>query len=86
MKSGTSYAGSNALIRVAAYCRVSTKLEEQEGSYDIQVNYFREKIENNPNMVLAGLYGDNGKSGMKLKGRDGLQRLMADCKAGKIES
>lgn len=32
------------VLRVAAYCRVSTKLEEQEKSYDIQVDYFTEKI------------------------------------------
>lgn len=71
--------------RVAAYCRVSTRLEEQDGSYDIQMDYFREKIEQNPEMILTGLYGDRGKSGLKVKGRDGLQRLMRDCEAGKID-
>ena len=38
--------------RVAAYCRVSTEMELQEGSYELQQSYFRTLIGNNPNMVL----------------------------------
>lgn len=72
----------SAKVRTAAYCRVSTEREEQEGSYEIQMNYFRDKIENDPQMELAGLYGDKGKSGMKTKSRPGLQRLIADCPSG----
>ena len=72
-------------IRTAAYVRVSTMQEEQEGSYDIQAEYFTEKIKNNPGMTLVGIYGDRGKSGLKTKGRDGLARLLADCEAGKID-
>lgn len=72
-------------LRVAAYCRVSTRLEEQEGSYEIQVSYFTDKINANSGMTLVGIYGDLGKSGLKTKGRDGLARLMADCEAGKID-
>ena len=30
-------------LRVAAYCRVSTLLEQQEGSYEAQVDYYTEK-------------------------------------------
>lgn len=36
-------------LRVAAYCRVSTLMEQQESSYEAQVSYYREKIEGNPN-------------------------------------
>lgn len=72
-------------IRVAAYCRVSTKLEEQEGSYELQVAHFTEKITANPNMVLVGIYGDNGKSGLRICGRPGLRELMQDCENGKID-
>ena len=71
-------------IRTAAYCRVSTDLEEQEGSYEIQVDYYRNKIESNPAMEFVGVYGDKGKSGLKTKGRAGLQMLLADCEAGNI--
>lgn len=72
-------------LRVAAYCRVSTELEEQEGSFETQIRYYREKIDQSPDMELVGIYGDRGKSGLKAGGRPGLQRLLADCRAGKID-
>lgn len=71
-------------IRTAAYCRVSTEQEEQEGSYDVQMRYYREKIGLSPAMELVGLYGDRGKSGLHTS-RPGLQKLLADCEAGKID-
>ena len=36
-------------------------------------------------MELVGIYGDKGKSGLKISGRPGLQKLMDDCRAGKIK-
>lgn len=45
-------------LRVAAYCRVSTTLEEQEGSYDAQVSYYTDKIKDNQNWKSAGIYAD----------------------------
>ena len=72
-------------IKTAAYCRVSTDKEEQEGSYEVQESYFRDLIESDPTMELVGIYGDKGKSGLKKSGRPGLQRLLADCSAGKIQ-
>ncbi len=71
-------------IRTAAYCRVSTAKEEQEGSYEMQVKYFTEMIQNNPAMEFVGIYGDKGKSGLHMNGRPGLKKLMEDCRAGKI--
>lgn len=76
---------SNYKLRTAAYCRVSTRLEEQEGSYEIQMRFFRDTIARNPHMELVGLYGDKGKSGLNAKHRGGLQMLLADCEAGKID-
>ena len=72
-------------LRVAAYCRVSTELEEQEGSFETQVRHYREKIGQSPDMELVGIYGDKGKSGLRLSHRPELQRLLRDCKAGKID-
>ena len=71
-------------LRAAAYCRVSTDMEEQEGSFDMQVQYYREKIEQSPDMELVGIYGDKGRSGLKASSRPELQRLLRDCEAGKI--
>ena len=72
-------------IKTAAYCRVSTDMEAQEGSYDLQVSYFTDLINTNPNMELVGIYGDKGKSGLSMKKRPGLQKLLKDCRAGKIK-
>lgn len=72
-------------LRVAAYCRVSTEKEAQEGSYEGQMAYYRAFITGDPRMRLVGLYGDKGKSGLSAKKRSGLQRLMEDCRAGKID-
>lgn len=76
---------SSKKIRAAAYCRVSTDKEEQEGSYETQESYFRDLIQSNPGMELAGIYGDKGKSGLKTAGRPGLLKLMEDCRAGKVD-
>ena len=73
------------MIRTAAYCRVSTEMEEQEGSYDIQEKYYRDLISNNSEMTLVGIYGDKGKSGLSAGKRLGLQKLLDDCREGKID-
>ena len=56
-------------IRVAAYCRVSTLMEQQESSYEAQVQYYTEKIKSNPNWKLAGIYADDGKSATSTRKR-----------------
>lgn len=71
-------------IKTAAYCRVSTDKEEQDGSYELQESYYRNLINSNPALELVGIYGDKGKSGLKTSGRPGLQKLMADCRGGRI--
>ncbi len=73
------------VLRVAAYCRVSTTLEQQEGSYEAQVSYYTEKIKNNPNWKNAGIYADDGKSATNTKKRDDFNAMIDDCMAGKID-
>ena len=48
--------------RVAAYCRVSTDSDEQETSYDAQVNHYATYIEAHPGWTLAGIYADEERS------------------------
>ena len=72
-------------IRAAAYCRVSTQMELQEDSFDLQMEFYRQKIENNPNETLVDVYGDLGRSGTQIKGREEFQRMMQDCRDGKID-
>ncbi len=72
-------------LRVAAYCRVSTLMEQQESSYEAQVSYYTEKIRSNPNWKLAGIYADDGKSATSTKKRADFQTMIDDCMAGKID-
>ena len=71
--------------RVAAYCRVSTDSDEQESSYDAQIQHYTSYIESHPDWVLAGIYADDGISGVNAKKRDEFQRMINDCHDGKID-
>ena len=51
---------SQEKVRVAAYCRVSTDDEEQLTSYEAQKAYYTQKIEENPDWELAGIFADKG--------------------------
>ncbi len=71
--------------RVAAYARVSMETELLLHSLAAQVSYYTEKIQKNPEWVYAGIYADEGISGTSISCRDGFQRLIKDCEAGKID-
>ena len=71
--------------RVAAYCRVSTLMEEQELSYESQCAYYRQLIEANKEMELVGIYGDHGFSGLHAAKRPEFMRMVQDCVDGKID-
>ncbi len=72
-------------LKVAAYCRVSTLLEQQEGSYEAQVEYYTEKINSNPNWKCAGIFADDGKSATQTKKRDDFNTMIEACMAGKVD-
>ena len=46
------------LLRVAAYCRVSTEEEEQVSSYEAQCQYYTDKIMSNKEWTMAGIFAD----------------------------
>ncbi len=71
--------------RVAAYCRVSTDQAEQLSSYEAQVNYYTSYITNHPDYEMAGIYADEGISGTNTKKREQFNKMIEDCKAGKID-
>ena len=72
-------------LRVAAYCRVSTEEEEQQGSFEIQKLYYTEKINSTPEWEVAGIYADDGISGVHTKKRDGFNQMIQDCKKHRID-
>lgn len=72
-------------LRVAAYCRVSTKQEEQLNSYEIQVKHYTERIQSEPKWTLVGIYADKGITGTSIKKRDEFNKMIRKCKQGKID-
>ena len=72
-------------LRVAAYCRVSTELEQQQSSYDIQIEYYTRHIMQNPNWIFAGVFADDGRSATNTFRRDDFNQLMNQCLKGKVD-
>ena len=78
-------AGEIRKLRVAAYCRVSTELEQQQSSYDIQIEYYTRHIMQNPNWIFAGVFADDGRSATNTFRRDDFNQLMDQCLKGKVD-
>ena len=78
-------ARKRGIKRTAAYCRVSTLLEDQELSFETQSSYYSSLIENTPDMTLVGIYGDQGFSGLRAEKRKEFMRMIQDCMDGKID-
>ncbi|MBR6394399.1 MAG: recombinase family protein, partial [Ruminococcus sp.] len=72
-------------IRCAAYCRVSSSSEDQLHSYAAQVKYYSEKFIGSETEELVDIYADEGISGTGTAKRTEFQRLIRDCKRGKID-
>lgn len=73
------------ILRVAAYCRVSTDSEDQIDSYNAQVAYYTDAIAKNPKWRFAGIYADEGITGTQAKKRIHFMRMIRDCEKGKID-
>ena len=72
-------------LRVAAYCRVSTKKDEQLNSYENQRDYYTEKIMANPNWTMADIFADEGITGTSACKRKDFLRMIRQCRKGKID-
>ena len=77
--------GEPKVLRVAAYCRVSTDDIDQAISIALQIKEYKQKIKSNPNWKYVGTYVDDGFSGTNTEHRQGFQKLMADAMDGKID-
>ena len=73
------------ILRVAAYCHVSTDDIDQALSIHLQIQQYMKKIKENPNWKYAGCYVDDGFSGTNTDHRQGFQKLMKDAMDGKID-
>ena len=67
----------NKLIRVAAYCRVSKNVDEQLSSLEYQITHFESYKEKENDIELVEIFYDYGKSGLRRKGRNEYQRMIA---------
>lgn len=72
-------------IRVAAYCRVSTEIEEQQNSYQVQIDYYTDLINKKKEWTLAGIFADEGISGTQTKKRTEFNRMIRMCRRKKID-
>ena len=72
-------------IRLAAYCRVSSDSKDQLHSFAAQVKYYSEYVRRNPIYSLVDIYADEGLTGTEVEKRDELNRLLRDCKNGRID-
>ena len=71
-------------IRAVAYCRVSTNKNAQLDSLEAQEQFFRGYADRS-GYKLVNIYADPGKSGVKIKNRTALIRLLADAKTGQFD-
>ena len=72
-------------IRVAAYCRVSTNSEDQQNSLMTQMRYYENFLADSETERLVSVYADEGITGTRMDKREEFQRMLKDCRRGKID-
>ena len=72
-------------IRIAAYCRVSTDSEDQLNSYMTQLRYYENFLSESETERLVSVYADEGITGTRMDKREEFQRMLKDCRRGKID-
>lgn len=76
---------SDEIVRTAAYARVSSDSEDQLNSFAAQIRYYTELLKDSTDAVFVDMYADEGISGTSAAKRSEFQRLMSDCRKGKID-
>ena len=71
--------------KTAGYARVSTMQEEQAGSYETQLKYYKNYIQSREDWEFVGMYADEGISGTSTKKRKGFNKMIQDALDGKID-
>lgn len=73
------------VLRVAAYCSVSTDSEDQLNTYKSQVTYYTDLIKKKHEWTLANIYADEAITGTQVTKREDFQRMINDCMNGDID-
>lgn len=76
---------SDGVVRVSAYCRVSTDKSDQINSFEAQKSFFQQYVKNHKNWSLAGIYSDEGVTGTSVKGRQGFSQMIAAAERGEVD-
>ena len=84
-KPKTDIYGSDRVLRVCAYCRVSTDNDEQLSSFELQQQHYQQLMGSHPNWDLRRIYADEGISGTSLKNRDDFNAMIAACERGEYD-
>ena len=58
--------------------------EEQQSSYEAQMDYYRNYITSRSDWEFVGMYSDEGITATNTKHRDGFNSMIEDALAGKI--
>lgn len=72
-------------LRVAAYARVSTEQDEQQNSYEAQMDFYTHYINNNPDWEFVGVFADKGITGTSTKNRESFNRMIELALSGGID-
>ncbi len=81
-ESPSSPSGSGTIRRAAQYVRMST--EHQQYSTENQADKIREYA-NRRDLEIVRTYADEGKSGLRIDGRQALQQLIKDVESGNVD-
>ncbi len=72
-------------LRVAPYARVSSDSDDQQNSYIAQIDYYTKHIAAHENWEMVDIYADEGITGLAVSKRDDFNRMIKDCRDGKID-
>lgn len=75
----------SAVIRCAAYCRVSSDSKDQLNSFMTQLKYYENFLADSKTETLVNVYADEGITGTREDKREDFQRMLKDCRKGKID-
>lgn len=73
------------VTRVAAYARVSTEQDEQQSSYEAQVDFYTRHIKSNPDWEFVEVFADRGITGTNTKNRENFNRMIDLALKGGID-
>ncbi|WP_270640105.1 recombinase family protein [Longibaculum muris] len=72
-------------IKTAAYARVSSKSDDQIHSFNSQVAYYSQYINQLQNTIIVDVYTDEGITGTVIEKRNGFKKMIQDCRDGLID-